>query len=302
MDRLTRMSVFVTVVDQGNFSAAAAHLKCSRASTSKHIAALENCLGGRLLNRTTRRISLTEAGQVYYERCKQILEDVAQAECVVTGYASEPRGLLRINAPMSFGTRQFADIIATFCQDYPTIDVELNLNDRLVDVIEEGYDLVIRITQLKASSLIARKLAPYRRVLCASSGYLKRYGRPEEPKDLDRHSCLHYACFEGGRNWVLRGPDGEHRISINPQLSANNGDVLCLLPVRALGSRHCRRSLSGMLFVPATLRLFYPPTNRRRSISTPCMPPGSTCPQKCVNLLILLSPRLGGRPVWDAAL
>lgn len=119
MDRFTSMSVFVTVVDQGNFSAAAEHLQLSRASTSKHIAALENCLGGRLLNRTTRRISLTEAGQAYYEHCKQILEDVAQAECVVTGYSSEPRGLLRINAPMSFGTKQFADIVAVFCQTYP---------------------------------------------------------------------------------------------------------------------------------------------------------------------------------------
>jgi len=235
MDRLTSMSVFVTVVDQGSFSAAAEQLQLSRATTSKHIAALENCLGGRLLNRTTRRISLTEAGQAYYERCRQILEDVADAECVVTGFSSEPRGRLRINAPMSFGTKQFADIVATFCLAHPAIDVELSLNDRFVDVVEEGYDLVIRITQLKASSLIARKLAPCRVVLCASPDYLKTHGRPMTPDDLERHTCLHYAYSEAGKSWVLHGPDGEHRIRIHPKLSADNGDVLCAAARQGLG-------------------------------------------------------------------
>jgi len=229
------MSVFVTVVDQGNFSAAAEHLQLSRSTTSKHIAALENCLGGRLLNRTTRCISLTEAGQAYYERCKQILDDVADAECVVTGFSSEPRGLLRINAPMSFGNKQFADIVAAFCQAHPAIDVELSLNDRFVDVVEEGYDLVIRITQLKESSLIARKLAPCRVVLCASPDYLKVHGRPMSPDDLKRHTCLHYAYVEGGKNWVLNGPDGEHRIRIHAQLTVNNGDVLCTAARQGLG-------------------------------------------------------------------
>ena len=235
MDRLTSMSVFVTVVDQGSFSAAAEQLQLSRATTSKHIAALENCLGGRLLNRTTRRISLTEAGQAYYERCRQILEDVAAAECVVTGFSSEPRGRLRINAPMSFGTRQFADIVAMFCRAYPAIDVELSLNDRFVDVVEEGYDLVIRIAQLKESSLIARKLAPCRVVPCASPDYLKTHGRPLTPEDLEQHRCLHYTYSGAGKSWVLNGPDGEHRIRIRPRLSADNGDVLCTAARRGLG-------------------------------------------------------------------
>ena len=235
MDRLASMSAFVTVVDQGSFSAAAEHLQLSRATISKQIAALENCLGGRLLNRTTRRISLTEAGQAYYERCRQILEDVADAECVVTGFSSEPRGRLRINAPMSFGTRQLADIVALFCRTHPAIDVELSLSDRFVDVVEEGYDLVIRITQLKESSLIARKLAPCRVVLCASPDYLETHGRPVTPDDLEQHSCLHYAYFEAGKSWVLNGPDGEHRVRIHPKLSVDNGDVLCVAARRGLG-------------------------------------------------------------------
>ncbi len=235
MDRLTSMSVFVAVVETGNFSAASEHLQISRASTSKHIVALENCLGGRLLNRTTRRVSVTEAGKAYYDRCKQILEDVQEAECVVTGYSSEPRGLLRLNAPMSFGTRQLASIISRFCQAHPDIEVELSLNDRVVDVVEEGYDLVIRISRLKESSLIARKLAPCHQVLCASPGYLNKHGRPQAPGELIQHNCLHYTYFVTGKNWVLNGPDGEHRIATHPQLSANNGDVLYMAARNGLG-------------------------------------------------------------------
>ena len=144
MDRLTSMSVFVTVVDQGSFTAAAEQLQLSRASVSKHIAALENYLGGRLLNRTTRHISLTEAGQAYYERCNQIIEDVEEAECVVTGFSSEPRGLLRMNTPMSFGTKQFADIVADFCLAHPAIDIELSLTERFVDVVDGcSYSMIL---------------------------------------------------------------------------------------------------------------------------------------------------------------
>ncbi len=235
MDRLTSMSIFVAVVEQGNFATAAEQLRVSRASASKHITALENCLGGRLLNRTTRRVSLTEAGTAYYERCKQILEDVQEAECVVTGFTSEPRGLLRINAPMSFGTKQLAGIVTGFCQTHPAVDVELTLNDRLVDVVEEGYDLAIRIAQLKESSLIARKLAPCRRVLCASPEYLDAHGRPQEPNQLNEHTCLHYSYFEGGSYWTLKGTDDEHRIRIHSKLTANNGDVLYAAAREGLG-------------------------------------------------------------------
>jgi len=235
MDRLTSMSIFVTVVELGNFSTASEQLQISRASASKHIMALENCLGGRLLNRTTRRVNVTEAGKAYYDRCKQILEDVQEAECVVTGFSSEPRGLLRLNAPMSFGTRQLAGIISSFCQAYPDIEVELSLNDRVVDVVEEGYDLVIRIARLKESSLIARRLAPCHQVLCASPGYLNKYGRPQVPNELNQHNCLHYAYFGTGKSWTLNGPDGEHRIAIQPQLTANNGDVLHVAARNGLG-------------------------------------------------------------------
>jgi len=302
MDRLISMSVFVTVVEQGNFTAAAEQLQLSRASASKHITALENCLGGRLLNRTTRRISLTEAGHAYYERCKQILEDVAEAECVVTGFSSEPRGLLRINAPMSFGTKQFADIVAHFCQAHPAIDVELSLNDRIVDVIEEGYDLSIRITQLKDSSLIARKLAPCHIVLCASPDYLNTHGRPVQPDDLNRQTCLHYAYFEGGKNWVLNGPDGEHRIRIRPQLTANNGEVLyaaarqglgiALLPTFIVGDAIRAGDLEVILPAYQTLEInIYAVYASRQHLSA-----------KVRAFIDFAAEQIGEQPVWDVGI
>lgn len=302
MDRLTSMSVFVTVVDQGSFSAAAEQLQLSRGSASKHITALENCLGGRLLNRTTRRISLTEAGKAYYERCKQILEDVQEAECVVTGLSSDPRGLLRINAPMSFGTKQLADIVAHFCQAHPAIDVELSLNDRLVDVVEEGYDLAIRITQLKESSLIARKLAPSRRILCASPDYLKTHGQPKDPTDLDRHNCLHYAYFEGGKNWILNGPDGEHRIKIHPQLTANNGDVLYAAAREGLGIALLPTFIAGDAVRAGELEIVLPAYRpveiniyavyaSKRHLST-----------KVRSFIDFTVARIGEQPAWDVGL
>jgi DNA-binding transcriptional LysR family regulator len=302
MDRLTSMSVFVTVVDQGSFSAAAEQLQLSRASASKHVVALENCLGGRLLNRTTRRISLTEAGKAYYQRCKQILEDVAEAECVVSGFSSEPRGLLRINAPMSFGTKQFADIVATFCHMHPTIDVELSLNDRFVDVVEEGYDLVIRIMQLKESSLIARKLAPCRLVLCASPDYLKTHGRPMAPDDLKQHTCLHYAYFEGGKNWVLNGPDGEHRIRIHSQLTANNGDVLyaaarqglgiALLPTFIIGDAIRAGDLDLVLpaYQPLEINIYAVYASRKHLSA------------KVRTFIDFTAGQIGEQPAWDAGI
>ncbi len=302
MDRLVSMSVFVTVVEQGNFTAAAEQLQLSRASASKHIAALENCLGGRLLNRTTRRISLTEAGQAYYERCKQILEDVAEAECVVTGFSSEPRGLLRINAPMSFGTKQFASIVANFCKVHPAIDVELSLNDRIVDVIEEGYDLSIRITQLKDSSLIARKLAPCRLALCASPDYLETHGRPVEPDDLNRHTCLHYAYSEGGKNWVLSGPDGEHRIRIRPKLTANNGEVLytaarqglgiVLLPTFIVGDAIRAGDLEAILpaYPPIEINIYAVYASRQHLSA------------KVRAFIDFAAKQIGERPEWDAGI
>jgi len=235
MDRLTSMQAFVTVVDSGGFTAAAERLPISRAGVSKHISMLETRLGGRLLNRTTRQISLTEAGQAYYDRCVQILEDIADSECVVTGLTAEPHGSLRINAPMSFGRQHLGPLLSRFRTRFPQVDIDLDLNDRLVDVVEEGYDIVIRIARLKDSSLIARRIAPSKHVLCASPHYLAKQGMPTSPAQLAQHSCLHYRHLEEGREWILQGPDGEHRIPIKGPLTANNGDVICTAACDGMG-------------------------------------------------------------------
>lgn len=227
MDRFTSMQAFVSVVEAGGFTAATERLPISRAGISKHIAELETRLGVRLLNRTTRHISLTEAGRAFYTRCVQILADVADSECVATGLTTEPYGVLRLNAPMSFGIQQLAPRLHRFRELYPKVELELNLNDRFIDVVEEGYDIVIRIAQLKDSSLVARRIAPCRHLLCAAPGYLRQHGMPQSPAELVQHACLHYSHLEGGREWLLRGPDGEHRIPVRGPLTANNGDAIC---------------------------------------------------------------------------
>lgn len=227
MDRLTSMRVFTSVVENSGFSAASEKLGLSRAAVSKHIAQLEMHLGGRLLNRTTRRMSLTGVGRVYYTSCKQILEDIDAAECVVSGLSNAPRGVLRINAPMSFGSRRIAPLLARFNTLYPAVEVDLSLNDRLVDVVEEGYDLVIRIAELADSNLIARRLAPSHQLLCASPGYLQAHGIPQHPQDLARHACLRYSYSRHTDEWLLQGPAGEQRVRISGPLRSNNGDALC---------------------------------------------------------------------------
>lgn len=235
MDRLTSMQAFVAVVESGGFTTAAERLPISRAGVSKHINMLETHLGVRLLNRTTRQISLTEAGQAYYERCVQILADIADSECLVTGLTSEPYGSLRVNAPMSFGRQHLAPLLNRFRARFAQVEIDLNLTDRFVDVVEEGYDIVIRIAMLKDSSLFARRIAPCKHVLCASPAYLEQHGTPASPAQLAGHSCLHYRHLEDGREWILQGPDGEHRIPVKGPLTANNGDVICTAACDGMG-------------------------------------------------------------------
>src|SRR6516162_460735 len=223
MDRLTAMEVFVRVVEKGGFTAAAAHLRLSRAMVSKHVQDLEAHLGARLLNRTTRKLSLTEAGRVYYDRSTQLLAELAETEEAVGELQAKPRGRLRVNAPVSFGSLHLAAAIADYMATYPDVAVELTLNDRIVDLVEEGYDLAVRVARLADSSLIARRLAPCRFVVCASPGYLKRHGRPEHPADLAQHNYLCYSYSAGGDEWRFDGPDGSIAIQLKEMLQTNNG-------------------------------------------------------------------------------
>ncbi len=236
MDSIGGMITFARVVEANSFSEAARRLGISKSAVSKQIARLEDHLGARLLNRTTRRISPTEVGAAFYERCARIIAEVEEAELAVTRLQEEPRGVLRVNAPMSFGILHLAPAISVFLKRYPDMDIDLTLNDRFVDLIDEGYDLAIRIGTMADSSLIARKLAPSRLVLCAAPAYLRRSGMPAEPRELAGHDCLVYSLATGGDLWKFTDTEGKpHPVRVTARLRVNNGDVMRDIAASGLG-------------------------------------------------------------------
>jgi DNA-binding transcriptional LysR family regulator len=235
MDTLSAIQAFTKVVDTGSFTAAAKALGQTKSAISKHVAHLEEHLGARLLNRTTRAVNPTEVGQAYHQRCQRILADLEDAERSVSDLHTAPRGTLRINAPMSFGIRYLADAVADFMKIHDELHVEMDLNDRVIDVVDEGFDMVIRITQMPDSSLIARKIAPFRRIICASPGYWKKHGKPHHPSELSRHNCLLYTYLLSGNEWSFNGPDGISTVKISGTFKANNGDALVSAARAGLG-------------------------------------------------------------------
>ncbi len=223
------------MVDAGSFTAAADRLDMSRAMASKYVAALEEHLGTRLLHRTTRKLTLTESGAAYYERCAQILTDIEDAEADALKSNAAPRGLLRMTIPLSFGLMHMGPVLAAYMYQYPEVKVDLVLTDRRRDLIEEGLDLAIRIGALPESGLIARKLASDRLVVCAAPDYLKRRGEPRTPAELAHHHCLLYAYDTTRQEWKFDGPDGTHSVRVTGRLRANNGDVVRLAGLAAAG-------------------------------------------------------------------
>jgi DNA-binding transcriptional LysR family regulator len=217
MDKLESLRAFAKVVELGSFSEAGRALRLSRSAVSKYIGELENELGVQLLNRTTRRVSPTENGQAYFERVLGILSELAAADQAVTHLQATPRGLLRVNAPMSFGTLQLGPAIAEFMQAYPELKIQLVLSDENVDPLQDGLDVTLRIADLESSSLIARRILPIDRVMCAT---------PAHPSDLRDHNCLTYGFLSTGNQWKLSGKDGDHWIQPPWTLCANNAEVL----------------------------------------------------------------------------
>jgi DNA-binding transcriptional LysR family regulator len=226
MDRLTSMAVFLRVVALGGFAAAAREAGLSPTMVAKHVQALESHLGSTLLNRTTRRQSLTEAGHVYHAHCKRLLADIDAADRSVGQLRATPRGTLRVTAPVTFGTRRLAPALADFLRTHPEVNVDLVLNDRVVDLVDEGFEAAIRVGHLPDSQLVARPLQPYRSMLCASPDYLRRRGRPKTPGDLAAHDCLGFS-FAGVRGrWRLSRDGEDATVAFTPRLRANNGEAL----------------------------------------------------------------------------
>lgn len=228
MDQLSALKAFCRVVEAGGFSAAAAELNVSHTVMSKQVRQLETLLGAQLLNRTTRRLALTEAGQTYYERARRILDDLYDADLAVTRHHAAPKGTLRINAPMAFGTLDMAQWLPTFMARYPELKVDLVCNDRFVDLIEEGFDVAVRLArEMPDSSLMARRLATTDTMLVASPAYLKRYGAPEKPEDLTRHNCLTYTLVPKPNEWILAAPDGNRiPVIVGGSFQSNTGIAL----------------------------------------------------------------------------
>jgi DNA-binding transcriptional LysR family regulator len=233
MDRLAAMEAFVRVAEARSFSEAARRLGQSKSVVSRQVAALEEELGARLLTRTTRSLALTEAGRTYFERAARILADVDEADASVSLLAGAPRGRLRVNAPMSFGFLHLAPQLPLFMERYPEVEVDMAMNDRMVDLVEEGFDVAVRITgRLPDSSLVARKLAPVRMAIVASPDYLARRGEPASPEELAGHDCLLYTSDQ----WQLTGLDGKPRpVHVRGRLRANNGDALRAAALAGLG-------------------------------------------------------------------
>ena len=235
MDKLTSLRAFVKVVELGSFSEAGRSLRLSRSAISKYIADLERDLGVQLIHRTTRRVSPTENGQIYFERTLSVLAELDAADQAVAHLQSTPRGLLRVNAPMSFGTIRLGPLIADFMAQYPDLQIQLVLSDEHVDPVQGGLDVTLRIAELDSSSLIARKLADVDRVICASPAYFKKHGTPSHPDDLRNHQCLTYGFLSTGNQWKLSGADGDHWIAPPWTLCANNAEVLRDAAVKGRG-------------------------------------------------------------------
>lgn len=301
MDKLASLRAFVKVVELGSFSEAGRQLRLSRSAISKYVGELEQSLGVQLLNRTTRHASPNENGQAYFERALSILSDIDAADQAVAHLQATPRGLLRVNAPMSFGTLQLGPAIADFMEQYPELQIQIVLSDDQVDPVQGGFDVTLRIADLESSSLIARKIVPIDRVICASPAYLERHGVPARPAELRNHIALTYGFLLTGNQWKLTGSDGDHWVQPDWTLCVNNAEVLrdaaikgrgvALLPVfiasAALRDGALVSFLDAYKAPPLTLYAIYPPT-RHLSVK--------------VRLFIdFLVARFGGVPEWTPA-
>jgi DNA-binding transcriptional LysR family regulator len=302
MDRFDNMRVFAKVVESGSFTGAAARLGISASMVSQHVKELEERLAARLLNRTTRKVSLTETGRAYFERCTRLLADLEETEQAVSDMHAAPRGALRLNAVPSFGILHLAPAIADFTARFPGISVELMLSERPVDLIAEGFDVAVRVEEMPDSSLIARQLAPCRMVVCGAPSYFERHGVPRTPSDLSAHNCLTPAgdVLPYYHAWHLTAADGTAlNISPNGNLRSNSGAVLkvaalaghglACLPTyfvgEALESGRLVTVLDDYMAPPLTLRALYP-HNRHLSAKV----------RAFVDFLVA---RFGQEPPWD---
>lgn len=236
MDRFEEMQSFVRVVESGGISAAAERLGMAKSAVSRRLQQLENRLGAQLLQRTTRRISLTEDGRQFYQRCLRILDELEEAEQELSSEQQRVHGVLRVAAPLSFTLRHLAPLLNEFMQRYPEVRLDIDVEDRQINLLEEGVDLAIRIGKLDDSTLVARRLAPIPAVLCASPAYIERHGLPLQPGDLRQHQGLSYGHLSEQKQWTFFDAQGAAHTAVPPiRMRANNGDLLLESLLAGLG-------------------------------------------------------------------
>ncbi|WDE12551.1 LysR family transcriptional regulator [Thalassomonas haliotis] len=300
METFSAIPVFVAVVENGSFSQAAQRLGTTKSAVSKRIRELENKLGVQLLHRTTRQLSLTEAGERYFEYAVKAVIAAGEGIDSVTQLQGNPKGELKINTPMSFGRLHIAPLVADFLAQYPDISLNMVMEDRVVDLVEGGYDLAIRGGNLQDSTLIARRLAPCRSVICATPGYLEQYGTPVIPEDLLSFNCIRFAYFSGGSDWTFHGENGPVKVKICGNYQVNNSEALLQAALAGLGIARLPTfavgdDIAAGRLVPVLkgyqlpMQTFYAVFPQRRHL-----------PAKVRVFLDFIIERLGGdQPYWD---
>jgi DNA-binding transcriptional LysR family regulator len=302
MDRLTAIAVFVAAVDEGSIAAAARRFGLSAAMAGKYVSAIETKLNARLLHRTTRRLSLTDIGQSYYERCRHILEAWDEASREASDAQGTARGTLRIAAPVTFGALHLGDVIARYLEAHPHVDIDVNLSDRYVDLPDAGTDLAIRIGRLPDSGLIARRLAPCRMVLCASPDYLQRNGVPRKPDDLRRAPRLAFSEAVSAGDWVLTDKKQRAHVIDGPcRMSANNTQMLLAAALAGAGIAYGPTFVFGAHIAQGQLVALLPDYRTSELAIQAVYPSARHVPLKVRRFLDYLVAEFGDEPPWDRA-
>jgi DNA-binding transcriptional LysR family regulator len=303
MDKFADIEAFTAVVEAGTFSAAGERLGIAKSVVSRRISQLERRLGSRLLHRTTRRLALTDTGKNFYQRTVQILADLDDAEQSVTDETIELRGSIKLAAPLSFGLKHLSDAITDFLNEHPAIELNLDLNDRNVNLVEEGFDMAVRIGELQDSTLVARRLGTMRSVTCASRAYLERHGEPAHPDELHEHIGLQYSNIKYKQQWRYQTPEGK-TIYAQPQIRirANNGEALAAAACAGLGITRGPTFILGSYIRKGSLITILNEYQRSPVGIYAVYPPGRLIPKRIQIFSNFLAGRYGDQPYWDDGL
>jgi DNA-binding transcriptional LysR family regulator len=299
MDLFQSMTVFAKVAELGSFAGAARVLDMSNPSVTRHVADLETHLQARLFNRSTRRMSLTGTGVIYLERCKQVLHDVDEATLAASTSTLNPAGTLRVSAPVSFAVNHMGRFLHEYSQRFPKVNLEISLSDRMVDLVEDGYDLVIRIGRIKDSSLIARKIATARMIVCAAQSYIEKHGEPQKPQDLEQHACLNYSYLMTRDIWQFFYQGTQHSVRIKGAMQSNSGGLLREAAIAGMGIIMQPTFIIGDALRDGKLRVILPGYEAKKLDIYAIYPSRDHLSSKVRTFVDHLIERFGAAPEWD---